>query len=125
MREVGVVIDRNGAPIFWHLPAGRTSAALPDSRTLWQVLWENRERIAGFAHTHPGTGRPGPSREDVTTFSAVERGLGCRLDWWIATADRLAVVRWVGPGMHTYQTEPWEAEPPWLERLRALSGEIQ
>ncbi len=125
MREVGVVVDKDGAPIFWHVPPGRTSVTLPDSRSLWGVLWENRETIAGFAHTHPGSGVPGPSWEDITTFSALERGLGVRFDWWIATTDGFGVVRWEGPDLHDYRTSPCDEEPSWLPRLRELSEEVQ
>jgi proteasome lid subunit RPN8/RPN11 len=121
MIEAGVIIDLDGEPLHWHLPAGRTSASIPDSRELWDVLWTNRERIAGFAHTHPGSGIPAPSHEDVTTFSAVELALGRRLDWWIASADRLAVVRWRGPDNYDYGTEPLEVDPSWATELRRLS----
>ena len=121
MIEAGVVVDLEGQPLHWHLPAGRTGTSLPDSRELWDVLWTNRERIAGFAHTHPGSGFPGPSHEDVTTFSAVELALGRRLDWWIASADRVALVRWRGPGHYDYGTEPLEVDPPWVAELRSHS----
>jgi hypothetical protein len=121
MIEAGVVVDLEGKPLHWHVPTGRTGTSIPDSRELWDVLWTNRERIAGFAHTHPGRGLPGPSHEDVTTFSAVELALGRRLDWWIATSDRVAVVRWRGPGNYDYGTEPLEVDPPWVAELRSHS----
>ena len=121
MIEAGVVVDLEGVPLHWHLPAGRTGTSIPDSRELWDVLWTNRERIAGFAHTHPGHGVPGPSNEDVTTFSAVELALGRRLAWWIASADRVAVVRWIGPGNYDYGTEPLETDPSWVDELRRRS----
>ena len=121
MIEAGVVIDLEGKPLHWHLPAGRTGTSIPDSRELWEVLWTNRDRIGGFAHTHPGQGVPGPSHEDVTTFSAVELALGRRLDWWIASADRVALVRWRGPGNYDYGTETLEADPSWVAELRSVS----
>ena len=40
MIEAGVVIDRAMNPIFWHLPEGRTAGSIPDTRVLWDVLWE-------------------------------------------------------------------------------------
>ncbi len=123
MREVGVVIDLEGAPLYWHVPPSRTAVTLPDSRALWDVLWEHRDRVAGFAHSHPGSGVPAPSHEDVTTFSALERGLGRRYDWWIATRDGFVVCRWSGPGPLDYRTERCDAEPSWVSRLRALSEE--
>jgi hypothetical protein len=124
--EAGVVIDENGNALHWHLPPGRDGGALPDSPNLWKVLWENRERITGFAHSHPGSGLTGPSSTDITTFAAVEQGLGTRLDWFICSSDRLVLVHWVGPGVHTYKT--WEYKPfrsdelSWLPRLRELSN---
>ncbi|MEQ8272032.1 MAG: hypothetical protein RKU31_00120 [Deltaproteobacteria bacterium] len=117
------MIDLEGAPLYWHVPPSRTAVTLPDSRALWDVLWEHRDRVAGFAHSHPGSGVPAPSHEDVTTFSALERGLGRRYDWWIATRDGFVVCRWSGPGPLDYRTERCDAEPTWVSRLRALSEE--
>ena len=124
MMEVGAVIAKDGSVIHWHLPPNRTSVALPDSRDLWAILWENRDRVAGFAHSHPGSGVPGPSYEDVTTFSGVETGLGRRLQWWITSQDRLAEFRWCGPNLHEY--EGWGVQPAqepriWIAELRRLS----
>ena len=71
MIEAGVVIDKNGQPLFWHLPEGRTAGSLPDSRTLWQVLWDafKEDTLLGFAHSHPGSGVPGPSYECFGSYS--------------------------------------------------------
>jgi hypothetical protein len=118
--EAGVVLDREGLPLHWHVPAGRTTGSLPDSRELWDVLWANRNALSGFAHSHPGSGIPGPSHEDVTTFSAVELALGRRLDWWITSGDAVVVVRWRGPGSYDYAAELVAEEPAWASRLRVL-----
>lgn len=75
MIEVGVVIGLDFRPRYWHLPPGRTAGSIPDTRSLWDVLWEQRADVAGFAHSHPGSGVPGPSHTDVTTFAAIEAGL--------------------------------------------------
>lgn len=123
MIETGVIIGLNGEPIFWHTPGDRTLVSLPDSRNLWDVLWENREKLAGFAHSHPGSGMPGPSYTDVTTFSAIELALGKRLDWWITSSDNIVVVRWTGPADYTYQRSPMDVEPSWASTLRRLSEE--
>jgi hypothetical protein len=136
MKEAGVVIDKNGRAIHWHVPAQRTTGALPDSRLLWEVLWSNRETVAGFAHIHPGSGIPGPSYTDVTTFDAIESALGRRLDWWIASADAIVLVRWVGPERLAYNVgrSPQGPaaringgpvllpEPEWTAELRRLSN---
>lgn len=122
--EAGVVIDRQGKPLFWHLPAGSTLVSLPDSQDLWARLFENRAMIGGFAHSHPGNGVPRPSQEDLTTFSAVERGLGVCLDWWITSANALVCVRRSGPFENEYRSELHSGHPSWLEQLRVLSEEI-
>lgn len=94
MIETAVVFDENSYPIYWHEPIGRTGGALPDSRSLWDVLWENREWIYGIAHTHPWDGPSGPSQTDITTFAAIEAGLGKRLVWPIVTMTHIAIIVW-------------------------------
>lgn len=122
MREAAVVINTAGEAIHWHLPVDRTAVAIPDQRSLWEVLWAHREDVLGVAHTHPGAGIPGPSYEDVTTFAPIEAGLGRRLNWWIATSDKLVLIRWSGPDRLSYQDRQLvHVEPPWLERLRRES----
>lgn len=122
MMEAGVLLDSKGEPIFWHVPPERSGGSLPDSRDLWDVIWENRENISGFAHSHPGSGRPGPSHTDVTTFAAVEAALGRRLEWIIISQDELSVVRWAGPHRLSYATEDAHQDRLWLPKLRELSG---
>lgn len=125
MIEAGVVITGAG-PVHWHLPPGRTGGSLPDSRQLWDVFWELRkEEFLGFAHSHPGSGVPGPSGIDRTTFAGVELGLGRRLDWWITSSDHVILLGWQGPGKYDYGQQLIE-EPDWAPRLRELSkGEEQ
>jgi len=119
MMEAGAVIGVDGV-LHWHAPANRSAGSLPDSRQLWDVLWDNRSRLLGFAHSHPGGGVPGPSYTDVTTFAAVEAALGRRLSWWISSADCTAVVRWCGPDRLSYRGEQVR-EPDWAAELRRLS----
>lgn len=125
--EAGVLIDIDRNPIHWHMPVDRSVGYLPDSRELWDVIWENRDRVRGFAHSHPGSGVPGPSMEDLTTFAATESGLGRKLVWWITSADCLVTLWWQGPGKFDYfkAVVPKEIELelyPWLEQLRINSG---
>jgi len=122
MIEAGVVIDKNEQPLFWHLPEGRSAGSLPDSRTLWQVLWDafKADTLLGFAHSHPGTGVPGPSYSDVTTFAAIESALG-RLDWWIISEDHVVLLRWAGPDKLSYRTTIVSEAPSWVAELRRLS----
>jgi len=90
MNETGMVFDRKGNPMLWHTPEGRSSGYLPDSQDLWEFLWEHRlkggtGRLWGFAHTHPWYGRALPSSTDISTWEAIEQGLGQRLLWPIVT----------------------------------------
>jgi hypothetical protein len=130
--EAGVVIDIHGEPLYWHLPVNRSMGSLPDSRSLWDVLW-NAEMdgvLAGFAHSHPGTGTPQPSHEDLTTFRAIEDGLGRELKWWITSANVLVLVgscvdrQVIGnprpiPTVYLHGVTP---EPVWASELRRRSN---
>lgn len=124
--EAGVVVGFEGEPVYWHVPPNRTSASLPDSRSLWEVFWEGRANIQGFAHSHPGHGVPGPSWEDITTFAGVELALGRRLIWWIISQDNMVTVLWAGPGKYDYVTYPVSIPTPhkplWLDELRQHSN---
>lgn len=118
--ETGVLVAKNGQPILWHVPEGRSAAYLPDSRGLWKAIWEHRENVLGFAHSHPGSGQPGPSSEDLSTFEAVEAALGRRLKWWICSSDQLIECNWED-ATGTYFRHRIIEEPQWLGRLRWLS----
>ncbi len=102
MIEVALVFDRRGRALHWHLPPGSTPASIPDSRDLWEVLWQHRHHLGGVAHTHPWAGRPEPSDIDLTTWSACERALGARLVWPIVTFTEEACFVWTGPGELDY-----------------------
>lgn len=129
MIETGAVINVNGDVIHWHLPPGRSGGSLPDSGQLWDVLWQAQQHgwLAGFAHTHPGRGVPGPSQTDVSTFVAIENALGRNLKWWIASADRMVCVQRVAidsvPGREIYASTEIMVhnEPIWVAELRRRS----
>ena len=136
MIEAGVVVDKNGQPLFWHLPEGRTAGGFPDSRALWQALWDafKEDTLLGFAHSHPGSGIPSPSYSDVTTFAAVKAALGKRLDWWITSADHVVLLRWGAPDKHqetpnphffSYHSTIVTEAPSWVAELRHLSQQGQ
>lgn len=122
MMEVALVFDTEGRTIHWHVPQAPEVDAIPDSRALWDVLWENRHRLGGVAHSHPWKGYPAPSQKDVTTFSAVERGLGKRLLWPVVTMDKVGY--WVFNPVHVGYS-PCETQEPFvlqgLEELRQRS----
>lgn len=111
-------------PLYWHLPPKRSLGALPDSRDLWSVIWENRRWVYAIAHSHPGSGWTGPSHTDLTTFAAIEAALGSRLDWPIVTSDRVVTVGW-DTRAQTYVTERagrmYEGTG-WLRHLREISN---
>lgn len=128
MLEAGVLIDLDGNVLFEHLPEGRSVAYLPDSRDLWSAIWESRDRVRGFAHSHPGGGSPTPSHTDVTTFHAIELGLGKQLDWWVTTSESVGLFRKL-PGNSKYDYTlvgewdvTWWHQPRWLGRLVAMTG---
>jgi hypothetical protein len=126
MIEAGVVIGGNGDPIFWHLPEGRTVGSIPDTRVLWDVLWEHRETVMGFAHSHPGSGIPAPSMIDITTFVAIEAALGRRLFWWITSSTDVITCQWRGPGRQDYISNTMgiatTSERAWVKDLLRLSS---
>jgi len=134
MIEAGAVIDMSGEVIHWHLPEGRTIGSIPDTRSLWDVVWENRKRVLGFAHTHPGSGIAAPSLIDLSTFTAWEQALKRPLHWWILTEDqtvclfRLQGLEWHplvydGPGVHGFEYKrDHVTDLPWAAELRRLSG---
>ena len=96
--------------------------SLPDSPDLFTRIWQHRDQLIGFAHTHPGTSIcPFPSYEDVTTFAAIEAALGRRWLWWIVDAEAVSLSRWGGRFRLDYYTER-VSEPYWVEALRKESG---
>jgi hypothetical protein len=119
--EAAVLIDKIGHAIYWHAPIDRTIASIPDSHDLWATIWKNRENLGGIAHSHPGSGKPGPSHTDLTTFAAIEAGLGKRLDWWITSKDCLIIIRWsTDEKKYSYSNVLWY-KPNWLGGLRRIS----
>ncbi len=94
MIETALVFDDQGKVIRFHLPNGRTGGSIPDSRSLWELLWQYRETVGGVAHTHPWDGTPTPSDTDVTTWRAIELGLGKLLLWPIVTFTEVRCFVW-------------------------------
>lgn len=124
--ETALVFDVGGAPLYWHEPPGRSGAHIPDSRDLWDVLWEHRQVLGGVAHTHPWNGPSVPSQSDLTTFAAVEAGLGKRLLWPIVTFSEHTAFVW-NPVCQTYVRAGEITFPYWIwssniQRLREKSS---
>lgn len=122
--ETAAVIGPENTVIHMHEPPGRSSVYLPDSQSLWDVSWESRKDIVGIAHTHPGSGYPSPSKTDLTTFEAMEKGLGKRLKWWILSSSHSILLEWnsENPGYDVTSFISPNEEPPWMEGLRRLSS---
>ena len=121
MLETGVVLSLAGIPLYWHMPTNRTASSLPDNATLWEMIWQYRQIVSGFAHSHPGRGLPGPSYEDVTSFAAIEAALGRRLEWPILSANAMVCCRFVGPHRFDYGRIVVAHEPAWTHELRLRS----
>ncbi len=124
--EAGVLVRTDGSPIYWHLPYTRSSVYLPDSQELWEVIWQNRQDVLGFAHSHPGSGLPRPSMEDLTTFRAVDIALGRPLLWWITSVDRVVELQkldWKEKDLSYYLADHPQDQhiEQWLEELREKS----
>ena len=92
MIEMAMVFTKEGKMIY--LQPGSSAGSVSDSRQLWDEIWENRDIVGGVAHTHPWTGMTQPSSTDVTTFAAVEAGLGKRLIWPIVTFTHVNYFGW-------------------------------
>lgn len=128
MIEAGMIIvfgQQGTIDAIPHLPAGRTGGSLPDSSDLWGKLWYYHQAgtLLGFAHSHPGAGILGPSWTDLTTFAAIEVGLGRRLDWWITSSDSIVRIVWTGPDKYDYNVRSIAErdEPYWAQELRDYS----
>ena len=128
--EFGLVFDRDGKTIAWF--GGKSGGSIPDTRDLWEVLWENRDRLGGVAHTHPWHGEAWPSTTDVTTFRAVELGLGRELIWPVVTFSEVGYFAQIPdePGLYAQFDPKSIADIPPLalldknleiEKLRELS----
>ena len=125
MMETALVFDRNGKTICFHEPPGRSGGSIPDTRDLWEIIWENRENLGGVTHTHPWDGPAHPSITDVTTFDAIEKALGKHLLWPVVTFTEVTYVvrnilfedsqhKWTRAGNVTIEIEG-------IEELRARS----
>lgn len=125
MREVAAVLSIDLETVLhWHLPPDRSMVAIPDSSELWDIVWFNKDRIGGVAHTHPGRGFPSPSQEDATTWQAIEQGLGKRLFWPIVTEDSFAIFRMEDTeAVRTFAYGTGQSmHMAWMDLLRKFSG---
>ncbi len=113
LREVCFLISKTGA-ILW-ADASDSPAALPDSRSRWEAIWEHRDELAAIAHSHP-VGPSAFSAEDESTMEALDSALG-RPVRYLVVAPTVTISR-EGSG----PTEPVSPEPWWAGLLRLASG---
>lgn len=117
-------MSEEGANIlYWHVPPNRSSTLMPDDQALWDAFWDNRTKALTFAHTHPGGGVPAPSFEDITSFSAIERGLGRSIEWVIASSNAAIWLRMVDQKPEVFYVELGPSRHEWLTELRNKSNE--
>ena len=124
MIETALVFDDHGRIIQYHEPAGRTAGSIPDTRSLWDLCWKYRNQLGGVAHTHPWDGPASPSRIDISTFRALELGLGRLYLWPVVTFTEVGYYGW---DVLTKQYVPLPSPSfedtlmPAIEHLRELS----
>lgn len=122
MIEVAMVFTKEGKMIY--LQPGSSAGSVADSCRLWDEIWENRKIVGGVAHTHPWTGTTRPSYEDVTTFRAIEAGLGELLLWPIITFTHVNYFSYIKPGYEEIAYVDFRDESHWhrlINTLRFLS----
>lgn len=114
-----MVFNHDGYPLAWF--PGSSAVSIQDSRTLWEMIWENRMVVGGVAHTHPGSGDPVASEEDRTTFLAIERGLGRLLLWPIVTETHVRYYcRCLWDNNHVYCASTFEGQRHWQDAIDEL-----
>jgi len=123
VHEVIVLFDLNGKAFHWHDENAETGY-VPDSDDLFDVIWDNRHRFAGFAHTHPWNGSAAPSGMDLTTFEAIEKSLGKRCLWPVVsfTEIMLVVRNPVTGDFVPFDPNYLTVEFDWIDELRRRSG---
>ncbi len=112
MREVCFLIGRGGAVLY--ADASNSPAALPDSRSRWEAIWQHREELEAIVHSHP-MGPSAFSAEDVSTMEALDAALGKPMKYCVV-APKITISR-VGTTDETISPEPW-----WAGLLRLASG---
>ena len=99
---------------------------LPDSRTRWEAIWCERERLVEIAHSHPH-GPLGFSEEDESTMTALTTALGRRLTFSVVAPTGM-IRRERAPSLSEEAAVGNSGtdvvvmnEPPWAATLRSRS----
>jgi hypothetical protein len=114
--EVFFLIGPDDAVLY--IDESDSTSRLPDSRTRWEAIWCERERLVEIAHSHPH-GPLGFSEEDESTMAALTTALGRRLTFSVVTPTAM-VRREQDPG-NTGTDVVVSIEPPWAATLRSHS----
>ena len=116
-REVCFLIGRGGA-VLWS-DASDSPSAMPDSRSRWEAIWDNRDDLEEIAHSHPH----GPARfsqEDETTMSALISALGKAPRFSVVAPTKMIAREANDAG--NVQDVSVDPEPWWAALLRLASG---
>lgn len=127
MIEMAVLVLDSGDGRFDHcIWNGNSNTGIGDHYRLWDLIWTLRYELVGIGHSHPGSGPPSPSRTDITTFRAIELGLGRTLDWWITTQDQFVAIRRASLDHPVFEMKRLDLTgaliPNWLRVLRKRSN---
>jgi hypothetical protein len=114
VREVCFLIGRGGAILY--ADASNSPAALPDSRTRWEAIWEARQELEVIAHSHP-VGPHAFSQEDESTMAAIDAALGKAMHYCVVSPRGTLSRTGQGAQAITLDPEPW-----WAPLLRLASG---
>lgn len=123
--ECAALIGKDDEVLLWHKPQLSTATYIPDSASLWRSIWAHRDVITGVAHTHPCADAAWPSATDLSTFDALELGLGRKLTWWIVTLAEVVTVQRAEDLRQGWVVSASLTDiPRWVTALRTLSVEI-
>lgn len=119
LREVCFLVDHDGE-VFWQ-DTDDDPGYLEDRRDRWTAIWENRDRLAVIAHSHP-CGPAGFSSEDLSSMKAICAGLY----FWpqFSVTHPGGTIVWNGYDSHQRYVLPVFLEPAWARELRVASGMI-
>lgn len=122
MLEASCAVDLSENEAICYYEPRYSSVYIPDSQEYWDIVWENKDNIAGIAHSHPGNGIPNPSFNlDIKSFSSLDIGFGRKLKYWIISSTDVVVVQWVGPELYDFKIELETRNLLWIQKLREIS----